>query len=150
MPALDLRAAHEYWKNYQDPMIYRVVQMMECMEQWTVDGNPVLEAATQQLGQALDQTDKFTLSNEKSFIALASNLKATRFLRLLQAIDQVEPGSASRLLMFAEENSLHNDDLSGLFLRRNVVFERLRLIGRIFSAERFTLLIKALEGNAHD
>ena len=146
MPDLTLRAAHEYWKGYQDPMVYRVVQMMETMENWTLDGNKSLEAVMKEMGVALDEVTKFTLAHEKEFIQLAGHIKATRFLRLLQALDQVEPGAASRLLMFAEENSLYGDDPNGLFLRRNIVFERLRLLGRVFSPERFTTLIKAMEG----
>ena len=150
MPALDLESSHEYWKNYQDPMIYRVVQMMETMENWTVDGNPDIEAGMTEFGDLLENTEKFSLSNEKELMIVAANLKATRFLRILQAIDQAEPGSASRLLMHAEQNSLQSDDIPGLFLRRNIVFERLRLLGRVFSPERFTQLTKALEGDIRE
>ena len=39
MSILDLAAAHEFWKNYDDPMIYRVIAFMETAEQWTMDAH---------------------------------------------------------------------------------------------------------------
>ena len=47
--------------------------------------------------------------------------------------------------MHAEEHTESEDDLPGMFLLRNVVFERLRLLGRVFGSDRFKLIIKALE-----
>jgi intracellular multiplication protein IcmW len=48
--------------------------------------------------------------------------------------------------MHAEEISQSPDDEAGLFLRRNIVFERLRLLARVFSQPRLALILKALEG----
>ena len=147
MPKLDLKSAHEYWKNYSDPMIYRVISFMEAVEKWTFDGDPKLESSIEKIGEDLDSIDKFELGKEDHFIKLACYIKASRVLRILQSIDTIEPGSASRLLMYAEEHSITSDDLYGLFLRRNIVFERLRLLTRVFSPERFNILLKALEGD---
>lgn len=145
MPNLDLQAAHEFWKNYDDPMIYRVISFMETAEDWTLDGDPALEEAITKLGEQLDQLTRFELGKEDQFVALASHIKTSRILRLLQAIDTIDPGSASKLLMFAEENNSPEHPLAGLFLRRNIIFERLRLLARVFSPERFELVLKALE-----
>ena len=145
MPALDLKSSHQFWKNYEDPMIYRVIAFMETVERWTQDGHPELEAAMERLGSALDNIQKFQLGKEAQFIQLGCHIKTSRVLRLLQAIDVIEPGSASKLLMYSEENSVNTDDPATLFLRRNIVFERLRLLGRVFSNERFSLILKALE-----
>ncbi len=43
MPKLDLKSSHDFWKNYEDPMIYRVISFMETAEDWTLDGDPALE-----------------------------------------------------------------------------------------------------------
>lgn len=145
MPKLDLTSAHEFWKNYDDPMIYRVISFMETAETFTLDGNPELEPTIQKLGEALDALSSFELGKEDQFIALTSHLKTSRILRLLQAIDTIDPGSASKLLMYAEENNTPDNAMAGLFLRRNIVFERLRLLSRVFSAERFNLVLKVLE-----
>src|SRR4029079_2385806 len=142
MPKLDLTSAHEFWKNYDDPMIYRVISFMETAETFTLDGNPGLEQTIQKLGEALDALSSFELGKEDQFIALTSHLKTSRILRLLQAIDTIDPGSASKLLMYAEENNSPDNLMASLFLRRNIVFERLRLLSRVFSQERFNLMMK--------
>jgi intracellular multiplication protein IcmW len=145
MPKLDLAAAHEFWKNYDDPMIYKVIAFMETAEQWTLDGNPEMEAAINELGEKLDQLTRFDLGKEDQFIAFCCHIRTSRILRLLQAIDTVDPGSASKLLMYAEEHNSPENLLAGLFLRRNIIFERLRLLARVFSPERFDIVLKALE-----
>ncbi len=150
MPDLTLEGSHQYWSQYQDPMIYRVVSFMEGVETWTLDGDPDLEAAMAELGRQLDDIGQINLSDfgeEALFVNIASNIKTSRGLRLLQAIDTAHPGSASKLLIFAEESSKNSDDAAGLFLRRNIVFERLRLLSRVFSESRFSLVLKALEGD---
>lgn len=149
MPNLSLDACREFWSQYEDPMIYRVITFMESVETWTADGNPEIEAAMADLGNELDNISSIDLSilgHEEAFIRIAANIKSGRALRLLQAIDTVHPGSASRLLIHAEETSLSPDDPAGIFLRRNIVFERLRLLGRVFSEDRFSLVMKAMEG----
>ena len=149
MPDLSHEACSQFWKDYDDPMIYRVITFMESVEAWTLDGEPNLEQAINVLGNELDDISKVDLGElgkEEAFIRLACNIKSGRALRLLQAIDTVHPGSASRLLIHAEENSGNPEDPAGIFLRRNIVFERLRLLARVFSEERFQLILKALEG----
>lgn len=145
MPKLDLTSAHEFWKNYDDSMIYRVISFMETVEDFTLDGNPALERNIAAMGEAMDALTSFELSKEEQFISLCSHLKTSRILRLLQSIDTIDPGSASKLLMYAEENNTPEHVMAGLFLRRNIVFERLRLLSRVFSQERFTLVLKVLE-----
>lgn len=149
MPDLSHEAAAQYWFEYVDPMIYRVVTFMESVEDWTLDGNPELEQAINQLGKELDNIDSIDmnmLGQEDNFIRLVGNIKSGRGLRLLQAIDSVHPGSASKILIHAEETSATPQDPAGFFLKRNIVFERLRLLSRVFSEYRLKLVARALEG----
>ena len=145
MPNLDLQASHEFWKNYDDPMIYRVIAFMESVEDWTLDGNPDLESAMNSVGEQLDKITRFELGKEEQFVTLCAHIKTSRILRLLQSIDSIDPGSASKVLMFAEENNTPDNLVAGLFLRRNIVFERLRLLSRVFAPQRIELVLKALE-----
>lgn len=149
MPDLSHEASAQYWHEYMDPMIYRVITFMESVEDWTLDGNPELEQAITQLGKELDDIEKIdmgTLAQEDIFIRLVGNIKSGRGLRLLQAIDTIHPGSASRILIHAEETSTGSHDPAGFFLKRNIVFERLRLLARVFSEYRLRLVARALEG----
>lgn len=153
MPDLSLDAVRRFWSEYEDPMIYRVITFMEGVEGWTLDGEPSFEEAMEQLGKELDDISKIDLTalgHEEFFVRIACNIKSGRALRLLQAIDTVHPGSASRLLIHAEETSESPDDSAGIFLRRNIVFERLRLLARVFSEERFALILRALEGEENE
>lgn len=145
MPDLTHDGVHKYWKDYVDPMIYRVVSFMEAVEQWPLDGNEQFEQALERLSQELEHLGNYEVGKPDDLIALCCHLKTARALRLLQCLDQAHPGAASKLLIHAEEQSQSHDDLPGLFLRRNIVFERLRLLSRLFSAERFNLILKALE-----
>lgn len=145
MPKLDLASSHEFWKNYDDPMIYRVVAFMESAEDFTLDGDEALEKEIDKLGATLDELSSFELGKEDQFITLCAHLKSSRILRILQAIDTIDPGSASKLLMYAEENNTPDHPMATLFLRRNIIFERLRLLSRVFSQERFDLMLQVLE-----
>ncbi|KTC82150.1 type IVB secretion system protein IcmW [Legionella sp. PATHC035] len=149
MPDLSHEASAQYWFEYIDPMIYRVITFMESVEDWTLDGNPEFEQAMEQLGRELDDIEKIDmglLAEEEKFIRIVGNIKSGRGLRLLQAIDTVHPGSASRVLIHAEETSTGSHDSAGVFLKRNIVFERLRLLSRVFCQYRLKLVLRALEG----
>ena len=81
---------------------------------------------------------------------LCSTIKTSRCLRLLMSLDTAYPGAAAKVLMHAEDVTQSDDDTAGIFLRRNIVFERLRLLGRVFGEDRFRLLTKALEESSYD
>ncbi len=150
MPDLSHKAAAEYWFSYADPMIYRVITFLESVEDWTLDGNAELEAAINQLGVELDDlatVDFNRLNQSEKIIKLITNIKSGRGLRLLQAMDVVHPGSASRVLMYAEEHGRGGHDTNSIFLTRNITFERLRLLGRAFSEQRLNMVLNALEGD---
>ncbi len=63
----------------------------------------------------------------------------------MQHIDGISPGSASKLLIYAEIASMGTNDIPGLFLNRNLVFERLQLLSRIFAPERFAMATMAVD-----
>ena len=149
MPDLSYEAAAKYWFEYIDPAIYKVITFMESVEKWTLDGNPEVEAVMTNLGKELDDIEKVDMSilgQEDAFIRLVGNIKSGRGLRLLQAIDTVHPGSASKVLMHAERMTFSSDDPQGVFLKRNMAFERLRLLSRILCEYRLSLISRALEG----
>lgn len=145
MPDLSLEAAHNYWLNYHDSMIYRVLFFMESVEEWSKDGNENLETAIRKLGVVLDDVGRIDLQLEDKFIELCAFIKASRMLLLMQCLDTAYPGAASKLLMHSEKASKSVEDVPGLFLRRNIVFERLRLLGRILAPERLAIISKVLE-----
>lgn len=153
MPNLYLDAVHAFWDSYDRKTLYRVIVALEQVEHWVLDSQPAIEQAVIRLGETLDQAGDFTLADEAKVIRVLANLRASRALRILQSLDMAKPGTASQLLMFAEESSQDTDDAKGnefakLFLRRNLVFERLQLLSRVFSPQRIAIVLKALEQQA--
>ena len=145
MPDLSHPAVHKFWHEYKDPIIYRVIAFMEGVEDWTIDGDSALEEALKKLGDILEDIGNVDLQQEENFLALATHMKMGRALRLLMCLDMAYPGAAAKVLMHAEQNTKSDQDIAGIFLRRNIVFERLRLLGRVFGSDRFQLVLKALE-----
>jgi intracellular multiplication protein IcmW len=150
MPDFSHEAVHQFWKEYDDPFIYKVIAFMEGVENWTNDGDPAFEEALRQLGTILDDLGNIELQQEDDMIKLVASIKTGRGLRLLMALDMAYPGAAAKVLMHAEKQTQSEKDLSGVFLKRNIVFERLRLMGRIFSPERVELIQKSLEDSGYD
>jgi len=145
MPDFSHKAVHQFWKEYPDTSIYKVISFMEGVEDWTTDGGPELEASLKKLGDTLEDIGNIDLKQEDKFIQLVAHIKTGRGLRVLMALDMAHPGAASKVIGHAEEQRKSDADTAGLFLRRNVVFERLRLLGRVFSPDRFKLILKSLE-----
>lgn len=150
MPDFSHQAVHQFWRDYQDPIIYRVISFMEGVEAWTLDGDPEFEAALAQLGEALEDIGNIDLQQEDDMIDICAHVKTGRGLRLLMCLDTAYPGAAAKVLMHAEEITESDEDIPGLFLRRNIVFERLRLLGRVFAQDRFKLILKALEDSEYE
>ena len=150
MPDLHLDALNAFWDSYDRRTLYRVIVALERVEHWMLDSIPAVEAALIHLGEAMDQASGFELTGEAKVIRVLANTRASRALRILQALDIAKPGSASQLLMYAEEASAEGegrtpDRCAQLFLRRNLVFERLQLLSRVFAPQRVSLILKALE-----
>ena len=150
MPDLHLDALNAFWDSYDRRTLYRVIVALERVEYWMLDSIPAVEAALIQLGEAMDQASGFELTAEAKVVRVLANSRASRALRILQALDIAKPGSASQLLMYAEEASTEGegkipDRCAQLFLRRNLVFERLQLLSRVFAPQRISLILKALE-----
>lgn len=145
MPDLSSESVHKFWHGYPDPSIYKVISFMEGVESWTKDGDSKLESSLAELGKVLDKIGSIDLQEEDKFIKILSAIKMGRALRILQCMNVAYPGAASKLLVYAEENTEDIPDAAKLFLRRNIVFERLRLLGRVFSKKRVEALTRILK-----
>ena len=146
MPDLQTEAIHAFWDSYDRRTLYRVIVALENVEHWRVDNEPDIEPGILALGEAIDSAGYFDL-DERTMVSILANTGASRALRILQSLDVAKPGTASQLLMYAEEAGGEDgpDRHAQLFLRRNLVFERLQLLSRVFSPQRISLVLRALE-----
>ncbi|HLF67108.1 MAG TPA: type IVB secretion system protein IcmW [Gammaproteobacteria bacterium] len=145
MPDLSPQAVQTFWQERHDYALFRIIMSMESVEDWCLDKDPEYEAALTRFTNSLDDLKDYQLAEEEKLIQILVSLRASRAFRILQHIDGLLPGSASKLLVFAEVASNNPEDIPGFFLKRNLVFERLQLLGRIFARERFKLVMSALE-----
>ncbi|MES2212945.1 MAG: type IVB secretion system protein IcmW [Pseudomonadota bacterium] len=150
MPDLSKEAVNYFWCDYDKRTLYRIVSSMQQVEDWTVDDLMALDAAYVLLGRAMDDNRSYEFTDIDSFIKVLIHAKSARALRIMQFVDGEKPGTASNILMHAENVSQGGADASqnpyaSLFLKRNLVFERLQLLSRIFAADRLSLVIRALE-----
>ena len=148
MPDLYREAVHAFWDSYDRRTLYRIIIALEQVETWALDEQPEVEAALIHLGEVLDLDHPFELAEEATFIRVLAKTKAGRALRILQTLDIKKPGAASQLLVYAEEAKSGKREADGhaeLFLNRNLVFERLQLLSRVFAPYRLSLVLKALE-----
>ena len=148
MPDFSLESVHAFWHDYDRRTLYRIVTSMEGIESWASDSVPEVNEALNALGDALDNVTDFELNDEALVVKILANTCSSRALRLMQYLDTIAPGSASKLLIYAEEqtkDSTNKNPYADLFLKRNLAFERLQLLGRVFAPERINLVLKALE-----
>lgn len=150
MPDMSLEAVHTFWHDYDKKTLYRIVTSLEGIESWAADADPSVEKALMQLGENLDHLSEFEITDEAILIKVLANIRTSRALRLMQFIDVLKPGTASKLLIYAEEHTkdaASKNRYAELFLKRNLAFERLQLLGRVFAPERINLVLKALESS---
>lgn len=150
MPDMSRKSVHAFWHDYDKRTLYRIVTSMEGIEAWAADNDPRVEEALMRLGDLLDGVSEFEVKDEATLIKILANLHSGRALRLMQFLDQIKPGTASKLLLYAEDQTkdpLNKNRYADLFLKRNLAFERLQLLGRVFAPERINLVLKALESN---
>ena len=150
MPDLHLDAINAFWDSYDRRTLYRVIVSLERAESWAKDRDPDVEQAVINLGKSIDSASSFDITDEALIIRLLANTHSGRAMRILQSLDMARPGTASQLLMYAEDASEGKggralDPFAKLFIKRNLVFERLQLLSRVFSPQRVTLLVKSLE-----
>ena len=153
MPDLHTDAIHAFWDSYDRRTLYRIIVALERVEDWTLDEDPEVKEVLLALGNAIDTSSDIDVEgSEDKIIRILATIKAGKALRVLQSLDMAKPGTASKVLMYAEEKSESKDDkpsdpYAKMFLRRNLVFERLQLLSRVFSPQRISLVIKALSSS---
>lgn len=149
MPDLHLDAVHAFWDSYDRQTLYRIVVALSEVEHWTIDQDPVIEPKMLHLGSVIDHmSDDVEITDEAKIIRILANTTVSRAISILQALDGAKPGTAVQLLTYAEEASKEDgasfDRHAKLFLRRNLVFERMQLLGRVFAPQRISLILRAL------
>lgn len=144
MPDLSYEACHEYWSKHPDPSVYKAICFMESVEDWAADSDAEVDQLFSDLGSALSGVEDLELEYASEIIFVAAQVKASRKLMLMQILNESSPGYVARLLRHAEK-SQENKKINQLFLKRNILFERLRLLGKIFDPQATKKIKEVLE-----
>lgn len=148
MVELSLKASHQYWMGFTgDPNVYQAIAALDSVEKWVFDNEPRVQELLKEFGDKLDTIDnKFDLKKKNLFLEVGCYLHTSTVLMAMQTMNLASPGSASNILSFAEKERLDGSNkVAELFIRRNVAFERLRIIAKVFSPERLKLITSALK-----
>ena len=145
MPDLSMETVHAFWHEYDKNILYKIVCSFEKSESWVVY-NEQTQQLISDLGDILEKTPKFDFLKQETLIEILTVIKFSQALRVMQFMESKSPGIIAKLLMWADEKKRNNQSNQHIntFLRRNLIFERLQLLARIFSKERIDLLSKSL------
>lgn len=144
---LSLEACHAFWAGFDDNNIISIIRLMEQSEHWTLDHNPMVAESLLELGHALkDVKDGNGIDAFDKILSLCVYLRMSQKLRFMQTLDQLDPGTAAKLIQYAEKKQFQSADAS-LFLKRNVVFERMRIISRMLAPGRIDMLRHMIDKN---
>lgn len=142
---MSLDACHAFWDSFQDGNVGKIIKLMEKVEGWTLDHDPAIADKLVALGKALEDVPTgMTIDDFEKILSMCTYIRMSQKLRFMQALDQLDPGAASRLIQYAEKNQFSSAE-AALFLKRNVIFERMRMISRILSPERVDMIRKMLD-----
>lgn len=145
MPDLSMETVHAFWHEYDQNILYKIVCSFEQSETWVVYDDKTQQLISD-LGDVLEKTVTFDFLKQETLVELLTIMKFSQALRVMQFMESKTPGIIAKLLMWADEKKRNNqgDHHINTFLRRNLVFERLQLLARVFSKERLDLLSKSL------
>lgn len=141
---LSIEGCHKFWSKYQDANVYKAICLMEHVESWALDNNQDVNEAFIALGENIKNNTPQKISNMQDIVTLCAYIRISRKLRFMQLIDQVDPGAASRVIKYAEQNQFSSNH-ARFFLSRNIVFERMRIVSRMMSRDRIKMLRKLVE-----
>ena len=140
--------AKQYWQQFPDPTVQQIIKAMESVEHWITGHSPETEQGLSQLGKSIESFKTAPIlefNYQEEIITILANIKTGRCIYLLHELEQCYPGITAKLISYAQEHCEYVGDPMSVFLRRNIVFERLRIINRILSPKRIELIINALE-----
>ena len=146
MPDLSTETVHAFWHEYDPNILYKIVCSFEESETW-IQYDEKTQTLVSDLGDVLDKVANFDFLQQETLIELLTILKFSQALRVMQFMETKTPGIIARLLMWADEKKRDRQSNQRIdaFLRRNLIFERLQLLARVFSKERLDLLSKSVE-----
>jgi len=144
MPDLSRSSVYAFWYEYDAKILFRVVSTIEASEKW-VPTSETIDQYVSDLGDILDGNVNLDLINPETIVNILTSIRFSQGLRAMHALESKKSGYIAKLLAWAESQPDDPSSPAKIFLKRNVVFERMQLCARIFAPERLNLLRKCQE-----
>lgn len=136
--------AKQFWKDFMGGAIYDIIEFIEQTEDWVASEDPKAQASLDALSQHFNQATTNTGFSDQDLIQVCAYVYLSQKLRIMQLIDTLQPGGATQLIQTAE-NAPKSDKPAAVFLQRNLIFERMRILSRILDPNRIQLVQKIYE-----
>lgn len=144
MPDLSHEGSIQFWREYMGGSIYDIINFIEQTEDWVASNDPKVEEALKNLADYFDQANSKTEFSHEDLITICAYVYLSQKLSIMQALDNTQPGLATQLIQTAEKAP--KDDISSTtFLKRNIIFERMRILSRVLNPDRIQLVQKIYE-----
>jgi|AntRauTorckE5430_2_1112549.scaffolds.fasta_scaffold00045_35 intracellular multiplication protein IcmW len=144
MPDLSHEGSKQFWKEFMNGSIYKIIDFIEQTEDWVVSNDPKTIDALAQLSDYLEKADSKTEFPQKQFIHICAYAHLSQKLKIMHTLDTIQPGLATQLIQTAEKSPKSNLSAS-IFLKRNLLFERMRILSKILAPNRIQIVQKIYE-----
>lgn len=144
MPDLTHEGAKQFWSEFMNGSIYDVIAFIEQAEHWTVSDDPRVVEALETLSKKFENADSKTSFSHDHLIRICAYVHLSQKLKIMQELDTIHPGLATKLIQSAEQAPPEDKD-AATFLKRNVIFERMRILSRILTPKRIQMVQKIYE-----
>ncbi|ODN43845.1 type IVB secretion system protein IcmW [Piscirickettsia litoralis] len=132
----------EYWKAYKNSNINHALINFEFIEQeiYQVDAND--QSKMIELLSFIEEQEKIVIDQEV-LLRLMSALPAAYMFYLLHQLNRKDAEYVAGLIDKANDHK-DKEDIYKNFYDRNMLFEKLQIVSRIFSSDRVNKLISVL------
>lgn len=124
--------------------IYDIIDFIEQTEDWVVSNDPAVSEALDKLSQYFATADSKSAPPHADLIHICAFVYLSQKLRIMQSLDSMQPGLATQLIQSAEK-APKTENSAFVFLQRNLIFERMRILSRILDSGRIQLVKKLYE-----
>jgi intracellular multiplication protein IcmW len=139
MADLSHKSSVEFWQSFMNGAVYPIIEFIEGTEHFAEEHNANLTEDLERVGHFLGSATALADGSEEYLVKVCAPIYLSQKLRIMQLADALSPGCATRMIKKAEEKALE-DKSCEIFLKRNLLFERLRIVSRIFTEERIQLV----------
>ena len=144
MAKLDHESSKEFWQSFMDGSVYPIIQFIEETEDWVDLSHKDLDSSLTSLGDYFQSPPENVALNHLDLVHVCAPLHLSQKLRIMQIVDRISPGTATKMISAAEEHA-ENDPLASIFLKRNILFERIRILVRVLNPIRIKMVQELYE-----